>query len=114
MRSRMAGTVHAGVSHYITGVGDVSAASTSLYRYFAPSTPFSGPCFVLERERALEAAGQHDPHRALHVVLVAPAIPVLRVHVGVRVRRERLQAVEQHVLVLPVAEVGRRFAVRDD
>src|SRR3954464_6867214 len=34
---------HVRVSAQTTGVGEDSAASTSLYRYFAPSTPLSGP-----------------------------------------------------------------------
>src|SRR5687768_1775498 len=70
-----------------------------------------GTGFVFQCERALEAAGQHDANASLHVVLVAPAIPVLRMDVRRRVGCECLESVEEHVLVLPVAEVRRHVAV---
>lgn len=67
--------------------------------------------FVLEREKARVVCVQHDPHVALHI-RIFPAIPILGVHIRVRVGREIRQRVKKQILMLPIAKIRRRFAER--
>ena len=62
--------------------------------------------FVLEREDAPEAAGQHGTDRTLHVIAITHSGPgKLACDVAVS-QPLSLETVEQHMLSVPSCEVG--------
>src|ERR1700761_7800659 len=70
--------------------------------------PIPGSFFILEREDSRVSGIHHDADVPLHIGIL-PAIPILGVNIGMRIRRQILQRVEQKVFMFPVAEVRRGF-----